>query len=89
MQTPHVLIAAPAFALMLLSSAASAQDCNPRATANTVSGTLTSPQAPCRPSAHRPSQDQPRKKEPGVVRHGNTTIHVGGAILGDVTIRGR
>jgi hypothetical protein len=67
---------------------ASAQDCS-RDNPNAVSGTLTVP-APCKPSKREaPTGRREPKLEPGVIRHGNTTIYYGGSLQGQTTVRGR
>jgi hypothetical protein len=61
-----------------------------------VSGTLASPGKPCpaTPQAKKPTvvRNAPKgrdTKTPGVYRHGNTTVHIGGSVNTDVNVRGR
>jgi hypothetical protein len=87
---PIALAIATLLALAPLQFAA-AQDCNPRSSSGVASATLADPRAPCRPAARERSQPQaaPSRGERGTFRHGNTTIHIGGSIQGETTIRGR
>lgn len=70
-----------------------AQDCGKAG--GTAAGTLANPQAPCitegrrplQPGSSRPAPDL--RREPGVFRHGNTTVRIGGSVSTEATIRGR
>jgi hypothetical protein len=76
-------------------SAAHAENC---ASANrTVAGTLAGASNPCapvsKPSARKPiarsAPKEPGARTPGTYKHGNTTVHIGGSVSTDVTVRGR
>ena len=68
---------------------ASAQECADRGRSPAVTGTLVAPE-PCMP-ARRPGATErgETKSQPGVIRHGNTTIYYGGSLQGETSVRRR
>lgn len=63
-----------------------------------VAGTLASASNPCapapaphakKPAVVRSAPKEPSTKAPGTYRYGNTTVHIGGTVNTDVTVRGR
>ena len=84
-------VLAIALLLAMHLGAAQAQDCNPRAGGNAVTGTLTAPQPPCRPAPRAQTTEPAQKpaRERGAFRDGNFSVYVGGSVSTQSTIRGR
>lgn len=84
-----------ALALLLAGAATSgvmAQDCPP---GKNIGATISAgpPCAPGtqakKPTVVRSAPKQPDTKAPGTYRYGNTTVHIGGTVSTDLTVRGR